>query len=327
MGKIKTSIVDKNGKSTHVWKNPDVPGGNKSFDRLGNVATQYIPISQEESDSNFSGIVFGSDMASITTKDGGDMVPLSIPEMGAVSSELAAFQWEGVVNEKSKTTRISKDLAVSYDGPVFTIHDSRAGNITLNGDEASLLARNIDLYMNTARGVDGLLQVGGYADFVESPVSDREMNYYITLGEGSLVALYISDAGLSPEEDASYGDERDQVSFSRVDGEPNKVHAQFAFSDDGFDIDGVVDDLDDDALNEFREGIQSSLNDIDSRWAASFDNESSVELLYNHYDQAEVDSEGRVEFTTSNVLAAGEIDMNPTIDAAYKVIWDAIENL
>lgn len=327
MGKIKTSIVDKNGKSTHVWKNPDVPGGNKSFDRLGNVATQYVPISPEESESNFSGIVFSTYMGTITTKDGGDMVPLSVPEMGAVSTELAAFQWEGVVSEKSKTTRISKDLAVSYDGPVFTIHDSRAGNITLNGDEASLLARNIDLYMNSARRVDGLLQVSGYADFVETAVSDRERNYYITLGEGSLVEFDVSTSGLSPDESISYEDDRDRVSFSRVDGEPDKVHAQFTFADDGFAFEGRTDEMNEEELNIFRDQIQENLDEVDPRWSVSVENEDIAELIFNHYDEVEVDSENRAEFTTSNILASGEMNMAASINNAYQVVWDAVEKL
>jgi hypothetical protein len=325
MSKIRTSVVDKNGKPTHVWKNPDVPGGNKSFDRLGNVMTQFVPIAQEGSDSNFSGIIFSSDFATITSTDD-KMAYLDVPELGALRDALNSFQWEGITADRSRFIPISKNTSAKFEGNTFTITDSRTGDIELNGDEASLLERNIGLYLQTARNEDGLTMTSGYANLIETPVSDREKNYYITLGPGALVAFDTFAAGLS-DPDETAGD-RDQVSFSRDADNPDVVHVQYSFTDDEFNVEAIVDNLDEDTYNAFRDKVQADLDEIDPRWVANFDSPDSLELLFNHnYEGAETDSDNRIEFTTSNALFDSHAELNVNWFEVWRSFSGNIEEL
>ena len=301
MSKVKTSIVDRNGKATHVWKNPDVPGGNKSFDRLGNVSTQYVPIANAESTSSFNGVVLTGTDVHLSSKDGRN-IAMSIPEVGALLNSLHEYPAEWGSPNHDTVQPITNDLRAGWRGKEFIIEDKHSGEISLDNNEVYLLASNLDLYMNTARDIDGYTQTHGFVDIVRTPVGDRDENYYVTLGKDAMLTTYIQDSGLSDGDLG--GNDRDQVTFYRDAERPNDVKIQISYNDD-IDISDHLDSLDDDEEESYKKDINDALAAVDPRISANFDSPEQVELLFTDVSTAvngEADDQGKLEFTTSNVL-------------------------
>jgi len=300
MSKIKTSIIDRNGKATHVWKNPDVPGGNKSFDRLGNVVTQFVPIAAPSSMSDFNGIIYSADSATLSTKDG-RMVYVSIPELGALANKLGEYPVEWGAPNVNTLSLISNDLQAGWEGKIFVIEDKRLGRITLDDSEVYLLNSSVNLYMQTARDIDGYTSTHGLVDIVRSGVSDRDENYFVTLGKDSMLTTYISDSGLS---DGDFGgNDRDEVTFYRdAESGDTAVKIQVSYSDD-VDISDHLDSLGEDEHTDFIQSVNDTLAEIDPRLVANFDSPEDVTILFNDvHDTSTQHENGSISFSTSNAL-------------------------
>lgn len=295
---VRVPTVDKNGKQTHVWRNPDVPGGNKSFDRLGNVMTQFVPLSSESEETMFNGIVLTGDGAHLSPKEG-NPIPLNIPELSILGNIVSEYPIEWGAPEGNYIKPINSTTSAGWEDGKFVIKDRDHEDIVLTNDEAYLLNSNIGVYMNTARDIDGYTSTHGYVNIVRSPVGEVE-NYSITLGEDSMMTTYIQDSGFS---DGDFGtNDRDEVTFYRESPNDNSVKIQISYNDD-IDLSDHIDTLTEEELNDFTSNVNDALAKIDERLVANFDSPEDVTILFNDVSDRISDSQdGKVSFFTSNVL-------------------------
>lgn len=323
-GKQRVGVVDVNGKFTHVWKNLDRPGSSKVTDRLGNIQGMYVPFGQKGGESNFEGISFSpAPSGGITSFSTGEApnsdVRLTDPELRAVSKKLSEYPIEWGKPTNNTVEQFGPNIKAGWDGESFVIQEIGRAQVKLDPSDIYELNSTLDQYIKAASPMTGWHDTSGYVGIVESPVSDRDMNYHLTLGENAMLTTYISDSGLADE----YGfgrHDRDQVTFF-TSSPAERIGIQIEYNDDYFYE--ATDHMDEDEFESFKEKVNSALAEIDPNLTANFENEGIFSIMYNDNTDVEHDKDGNATFFTSNVLHKyGESEHLDKIDNAFQAVWN-----
>jgi hypothetical protein len=141
---------------------------------------------------------------------------------------------------------------------------------------------------------------------IESPVSDREHNYFVTLKDGAGVTIDVFLAGIQ-DDDSYYGSDREQLYIGR-DGDDLVVQ----FSGEEEDFSEIAALLDDDDRIDIEEDVRAKVAEMLPGTNVEFTNSDNWDFVQGLYTLPEaegtVEPDGDLSITTSNAMAALEAE-------------------
>jgi hypothetical protein len=155
---------------------------------------------------------------------------------------------------------------------------------------------------------------------VESPVSDRERNYWVELQPYGYLNVNPTEFGIFDPDGPAYSGDRDSLYIGTenyaLDG---RLQVQYVAADSDMEFMESVEDLDDEQLQELETAVLHALrtefgDDVDVEFTTSVERWADVSVMYNRVftDENAVhefdEKTGNVAFYTSNVMATLEQD-------------------
>lgn len=147
---------------------------------------------------------------------------------------------------------------------------------------------------------------GTNVQIIESPISDRDRNFWVTLADGAHVDIDVFRAGLADPGSFSTGEER-----LFIGREGDQITSQFVGH--GSDFSEEADELSEDELSAIEEEVREQVKALAPGLGIEFSNGDRWDCVQGLYDidtesAAQVEVDGRLSITTSNLLGGCETE-------------------